>query len=242
MLGDELFTVNFEPVWRILEALEAESVLVPRTRLLTLIEAANKEPLEYPMDNVLGEALPLLGRHCNPDDLAMLERFLEFKNDDVSRGASKGLYHYYRFADRIRDPEEVLEQNGWDALTTAEKHVCAIERLDAEVRNGGFAQYYFNSSGDHWQDTLRGLAAIGANTRHHLMSSTVKKFGKVEPSNDDDTRTIQLSKLVRKQEDPFNAEDTAWYKLQDENLDVLILKYNLSHLEGRYKAEQNAAP
>lgn len=238
LLSDELFSVRFRPVWRILEAFREESVDVPRTRLLTIIADAGKEPLEYPMDKVLEEALPLLGAHRNEEDLAMLGRLLDHSNEGVSRGATEALYQFHRFYESIRDPWDVVEKSGWHALTVAEKHILAIEQLDAEVNNGGFAQYYFNSSGDHWQDAHDGLAAIGAERRQRLMLATIETFGDVKPAADRNTRTSQLSKIVRKKEDPFNEQDSAWYKIEDENLDRLIFNYNLANLEGRGKAEQ----
>jgi hypothetical protein len=181
--------------------------------------------------------LPLLGAHRNEEDMAMFERFLNHENENVSRGATEALYRFHGYSELIRDPWDVVGKSGWDALTAAEKHVCAIQELDAEVNNGGFAQYYFNSSGDHWKDAQNGLAAIGARRRHRLMSATVDKFGDSQPAADRGTRTAQLSKLVRKKEDPFNEQDNAWYEIKDENLDRLIFKYNLAHTEGRHKAE-----
>jgi HEAT repeat protein len=235
LLSDELFSVGFPPVWRILEALNEESVEVPRARILTIIEGANQEPLKYPMDNVLEQALPLLGAHHNEEDLPMIERLLEHENKDVSRGATEALYRYHRYHDQIRDPRRVIKERGWNALTPAEKHVCAIEQLDAEVKNGGFAQYYFNSSGDNWQDALEGLEKIGAEERHRVMLATIEKFGDSKPAADRDARTSQLSGVVRHKEDPFSEQDKAWYGLEDEKLDRLIFKYNLANQEGRGK-------
>jgi hypothetical protein len=239
LLDDELFSVRFGPVWRILEAFKKESVEVPRTRLLTIIADASKEPLEYPMDNVLEEALPLLGALRDQEDLAMLQRLLDHSNEDVSRGATEALYRFHRYYDLIRDPWDVVEKSGWHALTVVEKHILAINELDGEVNNGGFAQYYFNSSGDHWQDAHDGLAAIGAERRHRMMLATIETFGDVKPAVDRNQRTSQLSKIVRKKEDPFNEQDSLWYEIEDENLDRLIFKYNLANLEGRDKAEQS---
>ena len=68
------------------------------------------------------------------------------------------------------------------------------------------------------------------------------KFGDTKPAADRDSRTSQLSNLVRKKEDPFKEQDSAWYKIEDENLDRLIFKYNLANLEGRHKAEPADEP
>lgn len=237
LLSEHLLSIRFPALWRILEAFKKESVEVPRTRLLTIIAEASKEPLDYPLGNVLEEALPLLGAHRNEEDLAMLEMFLDHSNEGVSRGATEALYQFYRYHDVIRDPWNVVETNGWNSLTVAEKHILAIEQLDAEIKNGGFAQYFFNSSGDHWQDAHNGLAAIGAERRYQLMSATIEQFGGVKPAADRSTRTSQLSKIARKKEDPFNEHDSAWYKIEGENIDRLIFRYNMANLEGRDKAE-----
>ncbi len=237
LLDDEVFTVRFRPVWRILQALNTASVEVPRSRLLAIIAEANQDPLEYPMDNVIEEALPLLGAHRNAEDLPMLERFLAHENEDVSSGATKALYRFHRYNDLVRDPWNIIEQDGWEALTVAEKHICAIKELDGEVNNGGFAQYYFNSSGDHWEYAQQGLSAIGATQHHQVISATLKKFGDSVPSADRDTRATQLAAIVRKQEDPFSEQDGRWYKIEDENLDRLIFKYDMANLVGREKTE-----
>lgn len=232
-----MFSVRFRPVWRILEAFKIESVEVPRSRLLSIIAEARKEPIEYPMDNILEKALQLLGKYRNEEDLAMIERFLDHSNKKVSRGATAALYHYHQYYDLIRNPWDVVERSGWDALTVAEKHILSIEQLEAEVSNGGFAQYYFNSSGDHWQHAYDGLATIGAEKRRQLMLATIEAFGNIKPATDRSNRTSQLSKIVRQSEDPFNKQDSAWYKIADENLDRLIFKYNLANLDGRNKTE-----
>ncbi len=239
LLSDELFSTSFNPVWRILEAFNKQSVEVPRSRVLAVIETASAEPIKYPMDNVFKQALPLLGVHRNDEDLPMFHRLLDHENEKVSFGATEALYRFHQSYDRIRDPETVVENNGWSALTVAERHVLAITELDAEVKNGGFAQYYFNSSGAHWEDALSGLAAIGAEGRYRLMLTTVEKFGDTKPAVDRDTRTSQLSKIVRKKNDPFNEQDRSWFKNKGEILDRLIFKYNLSNLEGRQKADQS---
>jgi hypothetical protein len=239
LLSDELFSVRFRPVWRILEAFKKESVEVPRTRLLTIIAEVDKEPLKYPMAHVLREALPLLGAYRNEKDLAMLVRLQDHSNENVSGGAMEALYRFHRFYESVRDPWDVVKKSGWHALTVAEKHILAIEQLDAEVNNGGFAQYYFNSSGDHWQDAYDGLAAIGAERRQRLMLATIETFGGVKPAADRNTRTSQLSKIVHKMENPFNEQDRAWYKIEDENLKRLIFNYNLANRDGRDKAEQS---
>lgn len=235
LLEPDLFSAKFKSVWGILDAFAKESVPVSREKLRDLIEEANKEPIEYPMGNVLETALALLGQHRIEDDLPTLERLVDHPNEDVSRGAIQGLYSYHRFFDMIRNPWDVVDSVGWDALTESERHICAIEQLVAEVNNGGFAQYYFNSAGNHWEDALNGLAAIGASKRHKLMAATIERFGHSKPSSVRTARTAQLSKVVRQEEDPFSKQDKFWLEAHDEPLDRLIFRYNLANMHGRSK-------
>ena len=235
LLSDNFFTPDFRPLDEILEAFEKQKVSVPRNRLLELINKLRASPLEYPRDNMLREALSLLGRCRDAQDLVALEKWLDHENEAVAMGAVRGLYHYHRFAETIRDPWEVENEKGWVSLTPAEKHICAIECLNNEINNGGFTQYYFNSSGDQWADALGGLEVIGAIKHRELMLQTLQRFPESAPSSKRSIRGEQLAKIVRKQEDPFNEQDSAWYKLKDENLDKLVLRYNLANLQGRQK-------
>lgn len=238
LLEADLFTARFKPVGRILEAFAKLLVEVPRARLLILIDEANKEPFNY---GALECALSLLGRHRMQEDLPALEQMVDHPNQHVSRGAIEGLYSYHRYFDVIRNPWDVVEADGWDSLTEAEKHICAVQKLDGEVNNGGFSQYYFNSSGNYWQDALNGLAAMRATKRHKVMATTIENFGPSGPSSDPDARRVELAKVARKKDNLFNEQNTAWYKTGDEPLDRLIFRYNMANMQGRNKPRQGNA-
>src|SRR5215472_8518696 len=49
-----------------------------------------------------------------------------------------------------------------DALSHEEKLYFAVGLLQAEVYNGGFDQYFFNSSGSHYAAAEEGLIVLGA--------------------------------------------------------------------------------
>jgi hypothetical protein len=41
-----------------------------------------------------------------------------------------------------------------------------VSNLEAEINNGGFDQYFFNSTGDRTAETIRALELIGAKKQH----------------------------------------------------------------------------
>jgi hypothetical protein len=51
---------------------------------------------------------------------------------------------------------------GYAGLSDAEKRYFAVGLLEGEVYNGGFDQYFFNSSGSYYSDAEMGLEEMGA--------------------------------------------------------------------------------
>jgi len=233
----DVLTAEFKSVWRALEAFRNHSVVIPRDKLLPIIAAAAVEPLEYPKPGILGEALACLGACRDPQDLPVLERYLEHSDGSVTEGAVNGIYAWHRYRETVRDPYDAKKALGWDRLTPAEKHLLSVRFLDGQVNNGGFAQYFFNSSGDRWPEALAGLEAAGAEQHAALLRAVLERFPGSQPATVREKRQDELAKIARRQEDPFHAQDEAWYALPGGLLERLLMKYDLAHLEGRSKAE-----
>ncbi len=51
---------------------------------------------------------------------------------------------------------------GFTGLSEVERQYFAVGLLDGEVYNGGFDQYFFNSSGSHYKYAALGLEVMGA--------------------------------------------------------------------------------
>ncbi|MEQ9488551.1 MAG: DUF4375 domain-containing protein, partial [Alphaproteobacteria bacterium] len=49
---------------------------------------------------------------------------------------------------------------GFDGLDPVEREAIALYWLEAEVMNGGFEQYFSNSSGDSVAEAIRGLGRL----------------------------------------------------------------------------------
>ena len=229
----DVFTAKFEPVWRILGAFEDHDVSVERETLFALKEGFEVGKLDFPADAGLAAVLALLGEHRHADDLALLEGYLDHEEARVVDGAISGLYRYHRFDERVRDVWDARDELGWDKLTDAERHILAVWILDGQVNNGGFDLFFFNSAGDYYEDALAGLAAIKATKHHAILKSASDRFGNAGPSKDPDVRIDQLSVIARKSEDPFEAEDSAWYEDKDENLSLLLFRYDIANTAGR---------
>lgn len=74
---------------------------------------------------------------------------------------------------RERDPSRVLWLSlvdrvhntplGFEGLSEPEMLYFSVVQMEGEVYNGGFDQYFFNSSGSHFEHAMRGLREMGAN-------------------------------------------------------------------------------
>ncbi len=61
----------------------------------------------------------------------------------------------------------------FDAAAPQVQVAYCIHKLESEVNNGGFHQFFLNSSGEYVPETLRALNAIGAVTTRDLLERAV---------------------------------------------------------------------
>ncbi len=67
----------------------------------------------------------------------------------------------------------VCGQNDLLAHPQRDRVALCLHRLEAEVNNGGFHQFFLNSSGELVPETLEALTAIGANETRRLLEQAV---------------------------------------------------------------------
>jgi len=114
--------------------------------------------------------------------------------------------------------EEALARfNGdnFDRLTATEQVLVTIWGLEADVNNGGFDQYYFNSSGDQAFFAPEALRLIGAHRMADIVSRANAVFGPDGPSRIRTVRQAQRALVA-----PDHA-DGPWEQLDREFYDYL---------------------
>lgn len=116
------------------------------------------------------------------------------------------------------------ERKGLGAFSQAERHVYAVQGMVREVNNGGWSQFFFNSSGELAADLVPALEAIGAPKNLSIARRALQLYGKPASLSADD-RARQLARVTR------DGEDNPWQALEDEfyenpeDLDALVLRY-----------------
>ena len=104
---------------------------------------------------------------------------------------------------------------GYEKLTWPEKVFVCVWGLEGEVNNGGFDQYYFNSSGDHTLDAVPSLEAIGAKHTATLVRQANTLFGEAGPSPDRFARQKQLDVLGNAKTKKMNEIEEKFFTYKD---------------------------
>lgn len=98
-----------------------------------------------------------------------------------------------------------------------------IDTLRAEVFNGGFDQYFFNTSGDYTSETITLLQMIGAYQTARILEKAASKFPEGMPPKNRSRRQEELEQ-VSPEGDAFDDQDDAFYGCR-EDLATLLKKY-----------------
>ena len=125
------------------------------------------------------------------------------------------------------------EQVGFADLTEAEQTVYCLDALEREVNNGGFDQFFFNSSGNTALQTLAALERLGAQHPAGLVRRAVAVFPGGQPSADRDERETQMEALPESARELWSQLDDEFYEYKD-NLTALERAYVQAH-RGEFK-------
>ena len=106
------------------------------------------------------------------------------------------------------------------ALSEAERIFYITQTLEMEVNNGGFSQFFYNSSGNFSNELVGAFTAIGANATAAICQKAISAFGRDIPV-DRDEREEMLDELESDEIDEILEEcDSAFLDYED-NLNEL---------------------
>jgi hypothetical protein len=109
-------------------------------------------------------------------------------------------------------------------LTDYQKLFYLNQNLEREINNGGFKQYFFNSSGDNAHETILSLKAIGADTTADILQKAIDQFPNKTVPKDRDERTEIVEQIEEVADEVWNELDQKFYEYQDD-LNILNIEY-----------------
>ena len=228
LLSPEYFTSENREVHYILRALNQAGHKIPHDKLLPFLKVVKPLTDNYPHDYEYAEVLKAYAH--NPDAAAE-ETFraeLESTNERIQEGAAEALAILNGIVNARDFVFDALDNPGFRSMSIPQKHYIAIDLYNAEVCNGGHAQYFFNSSGNDWKIALDGLRAVGANERAEILSEATALFGESGPSKNRFIRDRELSRFSEQQDETLEKLDDRYFACK-ENVYALLAQYTIEH-------------
>jgi len=111
-----------------------------------------------------------------------------------------------------------------DALTESQKNFYYNQNLEREINNGGFNQYFINSSGDFAHETINSLRTIGANHTADILQSAIDQFPDRKVPRDRDERTELVGQIEETGNEKWEELDQKFFEYKDD-LNSLNIEY-----------------
>jgi hypothetical protein len=120
------------------------------------------------------------------------------------------------------------DRDGYAGLTPAEAVAYCVDALEREVNNGGFRQFFDNSSGDTAVETAAALDAIHARQAAALVRRALAQFPQGAPPRDRDERSRLMDELPESAAERWMILDDEFYTYPDD-LTTLMRRYVEAH-------------
>lgn len=120
--------------------------------------------------------------------------------------------------------------HGPEVLSSEEVIGVGVLLFEAEVNNGGFDQYYFNSAGDLAIPTVKALLEIGARNTAALLGAANSEFPDSLPPVDRELRQLSLDGI--RDTARFGALEEEFYRGKEDLTALLACYYRMQENAG----------
>lgn len=131
----------------------------------------------------------------------------------------------YRTDSLVLAFEQALQQKaerlGPDSLSDSERIILAVEALEREVNNGGYSQFFFNSSNEFTPIVVQALRAIGCPEAANLTQDAIAVLGLEGPITVDAVNRV-MEDESEEREDKWEACDDRYFKEAGDLSDPLL--------------------
>jgi Domain of unknown function (DUF4375) len=111
-----------------------------------------------------------------------------------------------------------------DKLNYSQKIFLFVENLEREVNNGGFHQFFFNSSGDYTHETIKALEAIGALKTVKIVEKSISVWPGQKVPGDREERQNLLEQVEKEGIPIWEQCDSDFFKYEDK-IGTLLLEF-----------------
>ena len=118
--------------------------------------------------------------------------------------------------------------DNYGKLTEPQKLFYLNQNLEREINNGGFNQYFCNSSGENAHETVLSLKAIGADKTADILQKAIDQFPDKKVPKDRDERIEIVENIEDKATQVWTELDQRFYVYEDD-LNTLNIEYVKKH-------------
>lgn len=111
-----------------------------------------------------------------------------------------------------------------DKLSKEQKLFYYNQCLEREINNGGFNQYFFNSSGDFAHQTVHSLRTIGASKTADILQKAIDQFPEKNVPQDRTKRQEKLEQIEEKANPVWEELDERFFAYEDD-LNTLNIEF-----------------
>jgi hypothetical protein len=164
--------------------------------------------------------LSFLLMNCSDGEKKMdIDRLLE------SRDINQSIIELDNYITELCNYGENMEK-----LTDAQKIFYINQNLEREVNNGGFNQYFHNSSGDFAHETIDALKTIGAIKTASILQAAIDQFPNKIVPKERDKRINILEQIEGRSDSIWEDLDQQFFKYE-EDLNQLNIEFVRQHKE-----------
>lgn len=164
---------------------------------------------------LINESVKKFDELWNNKDISSIWK-IEDKNDFVI-----SLYGY--LSEKCKYSERI------ENLSLYERTFYLCQVFEGEINNGGFSQFFYNSSGNFAIETIGSLVEIGGVKTSELLIKSISVFPNSQVPKLKDEREELLDEILNEQNsEMLETCDNAFYKYEDNLLD-LNYNYLMSH-------------
>jgi hypothetical protein len=116
----------------------------------------------------------------------------------------------------------------YSKLTEQQKLFYFNQNLEREINNGGFNQYFCNSSGDNAHETILSLKTIGADKTADILQKAIDQFPNKLVPKDRDERTEIVEQIEETANEVWDDLDQKFYEYEDD-LNSLNIEFVKKH-------------
>ncbi|MEM7519210.1 MAG: DMP19 family protein, partial [Planctomycetota bacterium] len=191
--------------------------------LWPLLEQARSDLPGYRAERTHGLLLELAARTPSERVEREIEDALRSSLEGVRSGAASALLRLHQ----LPEPVDLL-LIGDSERSDVEQYVASVSSLEGQVNNGGFLQYFFNSTGDDCLVALEATRAVGLPHTNSQLQRAVAVLGAHEPLADRDRRLELIADMRDADEEALESITSEFFADHDQ-LVVTLARYMVHH-------------